>query len=98
MSHCLQASRVINVVLCRPFAVACPQKACSCTHHGLPCMHLWQKGTLDRRSHCGVHASVQGLNIAPALISIAPTKTVVNPTGPLAISDTLVSVTVPALP
>ena len=31
-------------------------------------------------------------------IAIAPTKTVVNPVGPLAITDTLVSVTVPALP
>ena len=41
---------------------------------------------------------MQGLNIAPALISIAPTKTVVNPTGPLSIVDTLVDVTVPALP
>ena len=40
----------------------------------------------------------QGLNIAPALISVSPIKTVVNPTGPLAITDTLVSVTVPALP
>ena len=41
---------------------------------------------------------MQGLNIAPTLIAIAPTKTVVNPVGPLAITDTLVSVTVPALP
>ncbi|CAL5221431.1 g3619 [Coccomyxa viridis] len=40
----------------------------------------------------------QGLNIAPALIAISPVKTVVNPVGPLAITDTLVSVTVPALP
>ena len=44
------------------------------------------------------HVMVQGLNIAPALIAIAPIKTVVNPTGPLAITDTLVSATVPALP
>ncbi len=41
---------------------------------------------------------VQGLNIAPALIAIAPVKTVVNPVGPLAIADTLVSVALPALP
>ncbi|CAK0774053.1 hypothetical protein CVIRNUC_004129 [Coccomyxa viridis] len=40
----------------------------------------------------------QGLNIAPTLIVVAPVKTVVNPVGPLAITDTLVSVTVPALP
>ncbi|BDA44365.1 hypothetical protein COCOBI_05-5490 [Coccomyxa sp. Obi] len=40
----------------------------------------------------------QGLNIAPALIAIAPVKTVVNPVGPLAIADTLISVTAPALP
>jgi hypothetical protein len=45
-----------------------------------------------------VRALLQGLNIAPALISIAPTKTVVNPVGPLAISDTLIAATVPALP
>ena len=42
--------------------------------------------------------AMQGLNIAPTLIAIAPTKTVVNPVGPLAITDMLVSVTVPALP
>ena len=41
---------------------------------------------------------VQGLNIAPTLIAISPVKTVVNPVGPLAISDSLVSATVPALP
>ena len=41
---------------------------------------------------------MQGLNIAPALIAVSPVKTVVNPVGPLAITDTLVSVTVPALP
>ncbi len=40
----------------------------------------------------------QGLNIAPALIAIAPTRTIVNPTGPLAITDVLVDATVPALP
>ncbi|BDA50676.1 hypothetical protein COCOBI_16-3520 [Coccomyxa sp. Obi] len=37
----------------------------------------------------------QGLNIAPALINISPVKTVVNPIGPLSISDTLISVSVP---
>lgn len=42
--------------------------------------------------------SLQGLNIAPSLIAVAPSKEVVNPVGPLAISDTLVSVEVPALP
>ena len=41
---------------------------------------------------------MQGLNIAPALIAIAPVKTVVNPVGPLAITDTLISASVPALP
>ena len=41
---------------------------------------------------------LQGLNIAPALIAVSPVKTVVNPVGPLAITDSLVSVTVPALP
>ncbi|BDA51464.1 hypothetical protein COCOBI_19-0190 [Coccomyxa sp. Obi] len=40
----------------------------------------------------------QGLNIAPALIVIAPTRVVVNPVGPLSISDVLVDATVPALP
>ncbi|CAL5227028.1 g9922 [Coccomyxa viridis] len=40
----------------------------------------------------------QGLNIAPALIAVAPVKEIVNPVGPLAITDTLVSATVPALP
>lgn len=39
---------------------------------------------------------LQGLNIAPALITVAPVKTVVNPVGPLSVSDTLISVTVPA--
>ena len=39
---------------------------------------------------------LQGLNIAPALISIVPVKTVVNPTGPLSISDSLISVEVPS--
>ena len=43
-------------------------------------------------------AGMQGLNIAPALIAVAPTKIVVNPSGPLAISDTLVSAELPALP
>ncbi len=41
---------------------------------------------------------VQGLNIAPTLISVSPVRTVVNPIGPLAITDSLVSVTAPALP
>lgn len=41
---------------------------------------------------------MQGLNIAPALIVMAPTKTVVNPIGPLAVTDVLVPVTAPALP
>ena len=43
-------------------------------------------------------SSMQGLNIAPALIAVAPVKEVVNPVGPLAITDTLVSAQVPALP
>lgn len=38
---------------------------------------------------------MQGLNIAPVLINISPVKTVVNPTGPLAITDDLISVEVP---
>lgn len=41
---------------------------------------------------------VQGLNIAPALIVVAPTKTVVNPIGPLAVTNVLVPVMAPALP
>ena len=41
---------------------------------------------------------MQGLNIAPALIAVAPGKEGVNPVGPLAITDTLVSAQVPALP
>ena len=51
---------------------------------------------LHRRA--SLPACLQGLNIAPSLIVVAPTKEVVNPVGPLAISDTLVSVEVPALP
>ena len=98
MFHCLQASRVTNGMLCGPSAVACPPKVGLCAHQQLPCVNLWQNGSMDRRSHYTVHAHAQGLNIAPALISIAPTKTVVNPTGPLSITDTLVDVTVPALP
>ena len=59
------------------------------------------------RTHCEVlklHlrpslcVRLQGLNIAPALIAVAPTREVVNPVGPLSISDTLISVEVPALP
>ncbi len=45
-----------------------------------------------------IFACMQGLNIAPALIAIAPIRTIVNPTGPLAITDVLVTATVPALP
>lgn len=61
---------------------------------------MWEKPALNE---CNARVelrrgAVQGLNIAPTLIAIAPTKTVVNPVGPLAITDTLVSVTVPALP
>ena len=41
---------------------------------------------------------MQGLNIAPALIAVAPNREIVNPVGPLAITDTLVSAAVPALP
>ena len=41
---------------------------------------------------------MQGLNIAPALISISPVKTVINPTGPLTVGDSVVKDTVPALP
>ena len=41
---------------------------------------------------------MQGLNIAPALISISPVKTVINPTGPLKVGDSVVKDTVPALP
>ena len=43
-----------------------------------------------------VHA--QGLNIAPALITVSPTKTVINPVGPLKIADAEVTMTLPALP
>ena len=43
-----------------------------------------------------VHA--QGLNIAPALITVSPTKTVVNPVGPLKVADAKVTETLPALP
>ena len=42
--------------------------------------------------------SLQGLNIAPALIAIAPTREVINPVGPLSISDLLVDATVPQTP
>ena len=40
----------------------------------------------------------QGLNIAPALIAVSPTKTVVNPVGPLKVADAKVTETLPALP
>ncbi len=45
-----------------------------------------------------LRCSVQGLNIAPALIAYSPVRTVVNPVGPLNIADVLVSDTLPALP
>ena len=41
---------------------------------------------------------VQGLNIAPALITVSPTRTAINPVGPLKISDAKVTETLPALP
>lgn len=61
---------------------------------------MWEKPALNEYNARVElrRGAVQGLNIAPTLIAIAPTKTVVNPVGPLAITDTLVSVTVPALP
>ena len=65
--------------------------SCSC-HGGSPvdaCLLLFV------RHYCLVS---QGLNIAPALIVVAPTKEIVNPVGPLAISDTLIEDEVPALP
>ena len=40
----------------------------------------------------------QGLNIAPALITVSPTKTVVNPVGPLNVNGAQVTKTLPALP
>ena len=43
-------------------------------------------------------AAMQGLNIAPALISISPVKTVLHPPRPLKVGDSLVKDTVPALP
>ncbi len=52
----------------------------------------------DLHRPASLSVCLQGLNIAPSLIVVAPTKEVVNPVGPLAISDTLVSVEVPALP
>ena len=45
-----------------------------------------------------IGSTMQGLNIAPALIAIAPTRTVINPIGPLEISDTLVDAQVPLPP
>jgi hypothetical protein len=41
---------------------------------------------------------MQGLNIAPALITVNPTRTVINPVGPLNIGDAKVTKTLPALP
>ena len=46
----------------------------------------------------GVMVRAQGLNIAPALITVSPTKTVVNPVGPLKVADAKVTKTLPALP
>ena len=43
-------------------------------------------------------AAMQALNIAPALISISPVKTVINPTSPLKVGDSVVKDTLPALP
>ena len=46
----------------------------------------------------GAVVRAQGLNIAPALITVSPTKTVVNPVGPLKVADSKVTETLPALP
>ena len=43
-------------------------------------------------------ALVQGLNIAPALITVSPTRTVINPVGPLDVSGADQTVTLPSLP
>ena len=40
----------------------------------------------------------QGLNIAPALITVSPTKTVINTVGPLDVAGAKVTKTLPALP
>ena len=63
-------------------------------------------GICQKKAVEGLHAqhrdmlccSLQGLNIAPALIAIAPTREVINPVGPLSISDVLVDATVPLPP
>ncbi len=46
----------------------------------------------------GVLLWMQGLKVAPALITINPTQEAVNPVGPLKISDARVTETLPALP
>ncbi len=46
----------------------------------------------------GVVSCMQGLNIAPALITVSPTREAINPVGPLKIADARVTKTLPALP
>ena len=40
----------------------------------------------------------QGLNIAPALITVSPTRTAVTTVGPLDVAGATVTKTLPALP
>ena len=46
----------------------------------------------------GAVLCAQGLNIAPALITVSPTRKVINPVRPLKITDAKITATVPALP
>ena len=39
----------------------------------------------------GVVSCMQGLNIAPALITVSPTREAINPVGPLKIADARVT-------
>ena len=46
----------------------------------------------------GVALRAQGLNIAPALITVSPTRTAINPVGPLKVSEAKLTEALPALP
>jgi hypothetical protein len=55
-----------------------------------PTVQITDKGCYDH--------DVQGLNIAPTLIAVAPTRTVVSSSGPLDVSPVGVTETLPPLP
>lgn len=76
----------------------------------MPCLCEGREASLQAARACaeaviqralqltGAVLHAQGLNIAPALITVSPTKTAINPVGPLKVSDAKVTETLPALP